>query len=372
MTTPQGMLAQSAQATPMSDHIAAFWHLLETEHVRILVDIRVDHDDYPEGGPRYHWDSASFSNEFAKALITSRQAAAPQGREALDDLKSHRSTWHDALKAMLDNANKGPLDIDNQRSYWKHELRAFNRAFDALDSLTPAVAPEWWETGALLSEQERHAVGHARYQVDHATPDDPECCFDYELVATLIGVVERLALTPAITPTVAPGSEHRKWTQECCTPITPAVAPDAGAGNWRCFHCDDVFTDKDAAREHFGDHLQGDPACKLNAMEGGLLKLVRDQEDELQQRRQEDTASYREFYSLGSDHAIGDDNEDCIGLARIPPRPFPQCEAITPARLYKEKGACPYEAKFKTTDGKQLCQIHAELWAAERSGGRGA
>ena len=28
------------------------------------------------------------------------------------------------------------------------------------------------------------------------------------------------------TSAVAPGSEHRKWTQECCAPITSAVAPD--------------------------------------------------------------------------------------------------------------------------------------------------
>jgi hypothetical protein len=72
---------------------------------------------------------------------------------------------------------------------------------------------------------------------------------------------------------------------------------------WRCFHCNDVFTDRAAAAEHFGDNLQGDPACKLNAMEGGLLKLVRDQERELQVFRTEESASYRELYRLGADHA---------------------------------------------------------------------
>ena len=47
------------------------------------------------------------------------------------------------------------------------------------------------QTPAVLSEQQRHAVGHARYQVEHSTPENPECCFDYELVATLIGIIDR-------------------------------------------------------------------------------------------------------------------------------------------------------------------------------------
>src|SRR5260221_10503597 len=83
--------------------------------------------------------------------------------------------------------------------------------------------------------------------------------------------------------------------------------------------------------------------------------------------------TYREEWYIGhikreiiadARRAINDGNEDCIGLERLPAPLVPRCEAITPARLYKEQGTCPYEAKFKTTDGKQLCQIHAELWAA--------
>lgn len=60
--------------TPMSDHIAKFWELLSKEHVRILIDIRRDHD---EGQPP-HWDSSSFSNEVAKALVNERAQAVSQ------------------------------------------------------------------------------------------------------------------------------------------------------------------------------------------------------------------------------------------------------------------------------------------------------
>src|SRR6266705_6174210 len=130
--------------------------------------------------------------------------------------------------------------------------------------------------------------------------------------------ITRLAIIDAIREFVTVDADERLVGLDDCADtilaLTPAVAPDVAGEVWRCFHCDDVFTDKDAAREHFGD--QGDPACKLNAMEGGLLKLVRDQEDELQQRRQEDTASYREFHSLGSDHARALQHEEEKGYAR--------------------------------------------------------
>jgi len=60
--------------TPMFDHVVRFWELLADEHVRILIDIRRDHD---EGQPP-HWDSASFSNDVAKAIVADKI----QGREA--------------------------------------------------------------------------------------------------------------------------------------------------------------------------------------------------------------------------------------------------------------------------------------------------
>jgi hypothetical protein len=52
-----------AAKTPMSDHLAQFWQLLETEHVRILIDIKRD-----AGGVPY-WDAASFGDDVAKALV---------------------------------------------------------------------------------------------------------------------------------------------------------------------------------------------------------------------------------------------------------------------------------------------------------------
>ncbi len=53
--------------------------------------------------------------------------------------------------------------------------------------------------GRELNENERHAVGHARYQVEHATPENPDCWFDYELVATLLSLIAAPPEQPAAT-----------------------------------------------------------------------------------------------------------------------------------------------------------------------------
>lgn len=55
-----------------------------------------------------------------------------------------------------------------------------------------------------------------------------------------------------------------------------AVAEGSAAANeidaadlreWRCFHCDEVFTTVASAREHFGDDCGCEPACKIDIAE---------------------------------------------------------------------------------------------------------
>lgn len=46
--------------------------------------------------------------------------------------------------------------------------------------------------------------------------------------------------------------------------------------SWRCFHCDDVFTDRRLAAAHFGANEDAQPACQIKAGgEQGLLEALR-------------------------------------------------------------------------------------------------
>lgn len=57
-----------------------------------------------------------------------------------------------------------------------------------------------------LSEAERHALAHATYACSVASNDEPEVSFDYELVQTLLSLIERLRLA------AKPADELTSWT----------------------------------------------------------------------------------------------------------------------------------------------------------------
>lgn len=66
-------MSDTGQAeTPMSDHVARFWKYLETETVRIVLDLkRTVGVDAPDG-PVVYWDGASFPDVVAKAIVAAR------------------------------------------------------------------------------------------------------------------------------------------------------------------------------------------------------------------------------------------------------------------------------------------------------------
>lgn len=61
--------------------------------------------------------------------------------------------------------------------------------------------------------------------------------------------------------------------------LVAAVA--AKAPGWRCFHCDEVFTDERCARDHFGRDETCEPACKIKmGAERSLLTALRRAEND--------------------------------------------------------------------------------------------
>lgn len=67
---------------------------------------------------------------------------------------------------------------------------------------------------------------------------------------------------------------------------------------WRCFHCDEVFTDVAAAREHFGETLDDEPICQVT------VERYRAVERELESYRNESDATSRTFYDIGHRAAV--------------------------------------------------------------------
>jgi len=70
---------------------------------------------------------------------------------------------------------------------------------------------------------------------------------------------------------------------------------------WRCFHCDEVFTNVNCAAVHFGLGT-GLPACKIAAHEGHLVKYIRNLESQLARYRAEDSDVMRSIMTLEADY----------------------------------------------------------------------
>ena len=81
------------------------------------------------------------------------------------------------------------------------------------------------------------------------------------------------------------------------TAHTPLASSDfLDAKSWRCFHCDQVFTEREAAEAHFGTSVLCAPLCQVYGT------TVRNLENELSRYRAEDTDLHRQIAHLKTAH----------------------------------------------------------------------
>lgn len=82
------------------------------------------------------------------------------------------------------------------------------------------------------------------------------------------------------------------------------------AGPWLCFHCDEAFADRDAARDHFGHSEYSSPACQINAAE------YREMEERMRRYNDEDADIHRQMYGMQGAHATAVLRAEETGYAR--------------------------------------------------------
>lgn len=71
---------------------------------------------------------------------------------------------------------------------------------------------------------------------------------------------------------------------------------------WRCFHCDEVFTSRREATIHFGADEDSEALCVIKSSDRHLGVYIRDMEQQLDQYRAEDSHVLRAMASLEADH----------------------------------------------------------------------
>jgi NADH pyrophosphatase NudC (nudix superfamily) len=83
--------------------------------------------------------------------------------------------------------------------------------------------------------------------------------------------------------------------------------------HWRCFHCDEVFTDEAAAREHFGSYgprIISEPACQIDAAEYRAMEL------RMADYNAEDADIHRQMARMECEHKAALRREEEKGYAR--------------------------------------------------------
>ena len=85
---------------------------------------------------------------------------------------------------------------------------------------------------------------------------------------------------------------------------------------WRCFHCDELFTSPKWAAEHFGFDLTATPACKLTSHEGHLVTYIRKLEAQLDSYRADDSDVLRSIMSLEADNRQAVQRAEEAGYAK--------------------------------------------------------
>lgn len=79
---------------------------------------------------------------------------------------------------------------------------------------------------------------------------------------------------------------------------------------WRCFHCDEVFTTEESAKEHFGPTERHMPACTID------IKEYRAMEQRMLAYNQEDAEIHRYLHGKLNDFQLALVREEERGYSR--------------------------------------------------------
>jgi hypothetical protein len=79
---------------------------------------------------------------------------------------------------------------------------------------------------------------------------------------------------------------------------------------WRCFHCDELFTDYEAALEHFGFDQTSYAACQID------IKAFREMENFTARCQAEDSDTDRAMYRMQTEHDVALRREEEAGYAK--------------------------------------------------------
>lgn len=129
---------------------------------------------------------------------------------------------------------------------------------------------------------------------------------------------------------------------------------------WRCFHCDEMFTTQVDAENHFGRYEHDTPACVIKASgEFALLRALRNAESQLLRYHSEDSDVMRAMASMQSDHIQALSREEEKGYARgvRDARAMPSVEPSPGNPAWSAaQNACDHDFVWNVLGGSYQCE----------------
>ena len=165
-----------------------------------------------------------------------------------------------------------------------------------------AAFEAWWRQRKLSAIEYPDDIAFAAWQAALAQP-------------TAVSP-DRAALANRITHYLSGGGIFvRDLLIECrdalaSSPEPSEPAPAVGQTFWRCFHCDECFTDKAAALTHFGNSERQSPICTIDAAE------YRSMEERMRRYNDEDSDLHRAVYAAQSEGDVKAKRAEEQGYAR--------------------------------------------------------
>lgn len=98
--------------------------------------------------------------------------------------------------------------------------------------------------------------------------------------------------------------------RELLASLDAAASEQAEPETWRCFHCDEVFTDREQAALHFGTTQMQKPACQFD------VAALRETEALMRRYQEEDTDLHRQIYGMQAKHNADLQRAEEQGYAR--------------------------------------------------------
>jgi hypothetical protein len=235
------------------------------------------------------------------------------------------------LKGDFQDLSEGYLERDGAFPYRAKRLRELHKQLAVKDSEIERLKNKRWHfpPGAVEKAHEGLIEENTslRQEVERlkAHLDSPST-YQAEVIAELrekLAEAERDRAAEAWAAGDSLNDLNRLYTVAKQRATRAEQKLEAAEQQWRCFHCGDVFTDEESARDHFGETECAEPACTSPLRDDETARLA-----ELQAARREVDYLRKEAEEADNDRAllasykkdIGDYFGDCGGVRASTPR----------------------------------------------------